>query len=676
MASYAKLIEALRVFFSIIVYHKQPLSTLRYLQKRLSSSQKKFKSHSSLVSRPEEETSDLTVVFNVEETLLKSSSLFPFFMLVAFEAGTPLRALVLLALYPLICVMGKERGLKVMVMVAFCGIKKESFYKIGRSVMCKFFLEEVGLEGFEVLRKFKRKVGFSHMPRVMVESFLKDYMEVDHVVGSEIKEFRGYFTGLFENNKGSADDLGNIAGDGDTSPAVIGLCGSRKSLQNQVFSACKEIHVITGAERRNWTTLPKDKYLKPLIFHDSRLVSKPTPSLAIAVLMWLPFAFLLFIVRTLCFVFLPPKVARLILCYSGCRVMFSEAKTASSTHETTSENKKPRGLLYVCNHRTLSDPVYLKMALDKNVTALTYSLSKMSEEIHVITGAERRNWTTLPKDKYLKPLIFHDSRLVSKPTPSLAIAVLMWLPFAFLLFIVRTLCFVFLPPKVARLILCYSGCRVMFSEAKTASSTHETTSQNKKPRGLLYVCNHRTLSDPVYLKMALDKNVTALTYSLSKMSEIISPIRTVRLTRQREQDAATMEKLLSEGNVAVCAEGTTCREPYLLRFSPLFVEMSDVIVPVAMDTSFTLFYGNTAGGYKCLDPVFFLMDPHPSYTIKLLEKVKGLATCQDREASSKFDLANHVQAEIGNALGFECTTLTRKDKYLILAGNDGSVTRK
>ncbi|GAB2226474.1 hypothetical protein Droror1_Dr00022283 [Drosera rotundifolia] len=536
MASYAKLIEALRVFFSIIVYHKQPLSTLRYLHKGLSSSQKKFQSHSSLVSRPEEETSDLTVVFNVEETLLKSSSLFPFFMLVAFEAGTPLRALVLLAFYPLICFMGKERGLKVMVMVSFCGIKKESFYKIGRSVMPKFFLEEAGLEGFEVLRKFKSKVGFSHMPRVMVESFLKDYMEVDHVVGSEIKEFHGYFTGLFENNKGSAADLGNIAGDVDTSPIVIGLCGSRKSLQNQVFSACKEIHVITGAERRNWTTLPKDKYLKPLIFHDSRLVSKPTPSLAIAVLMWLPFAFLLFIVRTLCFVFLPPKVARLILCYSGCRVMFSEAKTASSTHETTSENKKPRGLLYVCNHRTLSDPVYLKMALDKNVTALTYSLSKMSE--------------------------------------------------------------------------------------------------------------------------------------------IISPIRTVRLTRQREQDAAMMEKLLSEGNVAVCAEGTTCRERYLLRFSPLFVEMSDVIVPVAMDTSFTLFYGNTAGGYKCLDPVFFLMDPHPSYTIKLLEKVKGLATCQDREASSKFDLANHVQAEIGNALGFECTTLTRKDKYLILAGNDGSVTRK
>jgi glycerol-3-phosphate acyltransferase len=39
----------------------------------------------------------------------------------------------------------------------------------------------------------------------------------------------------------------------------------------------------------------------------------------------------------------------------------------------------------------------------------------------------------------------------------------------------------------------------------------------------------------------------------------------------------------------------------------------------------------------------------------------------------RFKVANHVQVEIGNALGFECTKLTRKDKYMILAGNEGVV---
>ncbi|KAL9269312.1 putative glycerol-3-phosphate acyltransferase 3 [Drosera capensis] len=538
MGSYDTFYEAFKIFVSNIIYHKQSLSISRYLQRRSNFSQKKLQRQSSFVNRFEDQFSDHTMVFTFEEALLKSTSLFPFFMLVAFEAGSPLRAMVMLAMYPLVCLMRKEWGLKLMIMVVFFGINKESFYKVGRSVMPKFFLEDTGLEGLEVLKKFKRKVAYSHMPRVMVESFLREYVKVDHVVGCEIKEFRGYFIGLVEDNN-STVDLKTITGEEDMSSKVIGMCGSRRSLQNPVFSACKEIHVIRRAERKAWTTLPKEKYLKPLIFHDSRLVSKPTPSTTIAVLMWLPFAFFLFILRTFCFVFLPPNVARPIMCFSGCRVLFSEAKSTKSS---------------------------------------------------------------------------------------------------------------------------------------------ETVTNDTKHKGLLYVCNHRTLSDPVYLKMALDKNVTALTYSLSKMSELISPIRTVRLTRNREKDAAKMEKLLIEGNVAVCAEGTTCREPYLLRFSPLFAEMSDVIVPVALDTSFTMFYGNTAGGYKFLDPVFFLMDPHPSYTIQLLEKVKGLATCQDHDgaevAASKFDLANRVQAEIGHALGFECTMLTRKDKYLILAGNDGLVRSK
>ncbi|KAM1431355.1 hypothetical protein ACFX2I_047319 [Malus domestica] len=87
-----------------------------------------------------------------------------------------------------------------------------------------------------------------------------------------------------------------------------------------------------------------------------------------------------------------------------------------------------------------------------------------------------------------------------------------------------------------------------------------------------------------------------------------------------------------------------------------------------------MFHGTTAGGLKCLDPLFFTMNPSPIYTIQLLEKVSGLSTCCDGDRSS-FDVANCVQGEIGKALGFESTKLTRRDKYLILAGNEGIASK-
>lgn len=189
------------------------------------------------------------------------------------------------------------------------------------------------------------------------------------------------------------------------------------------------------------------------------------------------------------------------------------------------------------------------------------------------------------------------------------------------------------------------------------------------------MCNHRTLLDPLYVAFALKKkNIKTVTYSLSRVSEILAPIKTVRLTRDRVSDGQSMEKLLTEGDLVVCPEGTTCREPYMLRFSPLFTEVSDVIVPVAVTSNVTFFYGTTASGLKAFDPLFFLMDPYPTYTIQFLDPVSG-ATCQDPDGKLKFEVANHVQSEIGKALDFECTSLTRKDKYLILAGNNGVVKK-
>ncbi|XP_022759663.1 probable glycerol-3-phosphate acyltransferase 3 [Durio zibethinus] len=479
--------------------------------------------------------SNQTMVFNVEEALLKSSSLFPYFMLVAFEAGGLLRAFILFVLHPFLCLVSEEMGLKIMVLVCLFGIKKKSF-RVGSAVLPKFFLEDVGLETFEMLKKVGKKVAVSNIPQVMIEGFLRDYLEIDFVVGRELKVFRGYFLGVMEEKKRSKAALEEIIARESSGRDVIGISGFKKSLEYNLFSHCKEIYLVRKADKRIWQQVPREVCPKPLIFHDGRLAFRPTPLATLTMFMWVPFGFILSIVRVVIALTLPHRVSIPILGYSGLHLFLSIPQTSQ-------------------RHRSL------------------------------------------------------------------------------------------------------------------------TNSKKHKSKGRLYVSNHRTLLDPLYLSFSLQKDLTAVTYSLSRVSELLAPIKTVRLTRNRDQDSKMMKKLLNQGDLVVCPEGTTCREPYLLRFSPLFAEMSDDIVPVAMDSRVSMYYGTTAGGLKCLDPLFFLMNPRPSYSVQMLDAVSGLSACHDHSERSRFDVANHIQNEIGKALGFDCTKLTRRDKYLILAGNEGIISK-
>ncbi|KAK2997140.1 hypothetical protein RJ639_024820 [Escallonia herrerae] len=235
----------------------------------------KFQKSHSLAQRSE--LSDHTLIFNVEGALLKSSSTFPYFMLVAFEAGSIIRAFFLFILYPFLCLLSQEVSLKIMVMVCFFGIKKESF-RVGTAVLPKFFLEDVGAEGFEVLSKGGRKVGVSDLPRVMVESFLKDYLEIDFVVGRELKVCCGYYVGLMEEKTSIDDHLEEIFDQDEKMCCdLIGIISSsNKSVDHLWFSHCKEIYLVSKEDKSMWHLLARDRYPKPLIFHDGRLAFRPT----------------------------------------------------------------------------------------------------------------------------------------------------------------------------------------------------------------------------------------------------------------------------------------------------------------------------------------------------------------------------------------------------------------
>lgn len=123
-----------------------------------------------------------------------------------------------------------------MVFVSFFGLRKDKF-SIGRSVMPKFFLEDVGNEDFSLVMSGKRKVAVSDMPRIMVECFLEDYIGVDDVHARELKVVFGYFVGLMAASVALTDDK--------IDSHAIGIgCPGRPSVYDQLLSGCKVRRIV------------------------------------------------------------------------------------------------------------------------------------------------------------------------------------------------------------------------------------------------------------------------------------------------------------------------------------------------------------------------------------------------------------------------------------------------
>lgn len=272
-------------------------------------------------------------------------------------------------------------------------------------------------------------------------------------------------------------------------------------------------------------------------------------------------------------------------------------------------------------------------------------------------------------DKLPKPIIFHDGRLVQKPTPLMALLIILWTPIGFFLACLRIAAGALLPMSTVYYAFWALGVRVIV-KGTPPPAAKKSTGQT----GVLFVCSHRTLLDPIFLSVALGRPIPTVTYSVSRLSEIISPIKTVRLSRDRATDASTIKKLLQEGDLAMCPEGTTCREPFLLRFSALFAELTDELVPVAMVNRMSMFHGTTARGWKGMDPFYFFMNPCPAYEVTFFNKLPMELTCGSGKSSH--EVANYIQRVIAATLSYESTRFTRKDKYRALAGNDGTVVEK
>lgn len=136
----------------------------------------------------------------MDGTLLVGRSSFAYFALIAFDVGGILRLLLLLLVSPFAAFLyhfvSESAGIKVLIFATFAGVKLSAINSAARAVLPKHYSEDLHPATWRIFSSCGRKCVLTANPRVMVEPFLKNYLDVDVVLGTEISSFKGFATGF------------------------------------------------------------------------------------------------------------------------------------------------------------------------------------------------------------------------------------------------------------------------------------------------------------------------------------------------------------------------------------------------------------------------------------------------------------------------------------------------
>lgn len=142
-----------------------------------------------------------TVVSEIFGSLLRGRSTLPYFMLVAFEACGICRFALLLLFSPVYyflnsCV-SESSATRMLIFLTFAGLKVRKIESVARAILPKFFSEDVHPVAWPLFSSFGKRYVLTSAPRIMVESFARDFLGADTVIGTEIQATKsGIATGF------------------------------------------------------------------------------------------------------------------------------------------------------------------------------------------------------------------------------------------------------------------------------------------------------------------------------------------------------------------------------------------------------------------------------------------------------------------------------------------------
>lgn len=138
-------------------------------------------------------------------------------------------------------------------------------------------------------------------------------------------------------------------------------------------------------------------------------------------------------------------------------------------------------------------------------------------------------------------MIFYDGRLAKRPTPAMALSILLWIPFGIIVAAIRMSLIFLLPLRAMSYVNPILGIQVTAKGQPPQPPTARNSS-------LLFVGNHRTLLDGFALSHALGRTMPGIIFTASRFPSILSVVPLVWITRKsRDIDAEIIKQALSEG---------------------------------------------------------------------------------------------------------------------------------